>query len=153
MWRAVIALAHADGHFAPEERAYIEKILGNMQRLFIVTDEQKAGFADDFAKPKSFGDMLRNINDPAARSELVYFGGILARVDGHLSPDEDAILKQLRISQMSSIDMDSLRLQVKDTLAQESIRRDIERAELGPKKGFSAVLDHFLQRLGIDVLD
>ena len=33
MWRAVIAIAHADGEVQAEERAYIARVISNLDRV------------------------------------------------------------------------------------------------------------------------
>ena len=96
---------------------------------------------------------MRNINDPAARAQVVYFGGLLARADGVLDPREDDILKKLRADQMSSLDMAQVHAHVKEAVADEMFRHDLKISELRPQKGLTGMLDHMLVRLGIDVLD
>src|SRR5574337_389569 len=88
MWRCIIAIAHADGMIQEQERAYIQKIIDNMDRVYGLTPAQKAAFASDLnaSKPQNIADLLRNINDPACRAQLVYFGGLLARADGVMDP-------------------------------------------------------------------
>jgi hypothetical protein len=84
---------------------------------------------------------------------VIYFGGLLARVDGILDPREEEILDRLHADQMSSLDMQQIRTHVKEAVADEMFRHDLKISELRPQKGLTAVLDSFLLRLGIDVLD
>ena len=155
MWRVVIAIAHADGLVQAEERAYIERIVGNMDRTYGLTDEQKKTFKDDLDNPnmQSIPELMSHINDPAARGQVIYFGGLLARADGVLDPREDEILKKLRADQMSSLDMEQIRAHAKVAVADEMFRHDLKQSEIRPQRGLTAVLDSLLLRMGIDLLD
>lgn len=153
MWRCVIAIAHADGHFSDEERAYLQKIFSGMDRTFGLTEEQKNTFAADMVRPQKISELLPFINDPACRSQLIYFGGLLARADGVLHPTEDSILGKLHADQLSGLDMDRIRADVKKSLADELFRHELEKSALRPQSGFLALLDDFLLWLGIDIMD
>jgi uncharacterized membrane protein YebE (DUF533 family) len=155
MWRCVIAIAHADGMIQEQERAYIQKIIDNMDRVYGLTAEQKAAFASDLnaSRPQNIADLLRNINDPAIRSQLVYFGGLLARADGVVDPREDDILKKLRADQLANLDMNQIRAHTQEAVASETFRYDIAQQELRPQGGLIAILDRLLLYIGIDLMD
>ena len=151
MWRCVIAIAHADGLVQEEERAYIQKILDNLGRLYALTPEQKATFARELDAPKmqSISELLSHINDPATRADLIYFGGLLAYADGVLDPREEEILKKLR----ATTDMAQIHTHVKEAVADEMFRTDLARDAVRPQQGLCAILDRLLLRAGIDLLD
>ncbi len=155
MWRCIIAIAHADGLVQDEERTYIRRIIDNMDHLYGLTPEQKATLAADLDSPLSqnIPDLLSHINEPSARADLIYFGGLLARADGVLDPREDDILKKLRVDQMASVDMKQINDHVKEAVADENFREDIAEQEMHPQTGLSGVLDRLLSYLGIDVLE
>jgi tellurite resistance protein len=155
MWRVIIAIAHADGVVQKEERDYINRIIANMDRVYGLTDEMRSTFKSDLDNPnmQDIGELMRYINDPAVRGQVIYFGGLLARADGVLDPREDEILKKLHADQMSSLDMEQIRAHTKAAVADEMFRHDLKISELRPQKGFTAVLDHMLLRMGIDLLD
>lgn len=153
MWRVIIAIAHADGRVQDEERAYLKRIFANMDRVYGLTAEQKTAFESDLTTPQSIPDMMRYINDPSCRGQLIYFGGLLARADGVLDPKEDEILKKLRADQLASLDMDRIRKDARDAVADQIFRHDIAMQEYRPQKGLCAVLDSLLLRLGIDLMD
>lgn len=155
MWRVIIAIAHADGMLHEQERSYLTRIFANMDRVYGLTDEQRKTFAGDLASPRaqSIPDLMRYINDPAARGQVIYFGGLLARADGVMDPREDEILKKLHADQMASLDMDQIRADTKKAVADEMFRHDLKMSEIRPQRGLVAVLDSLLLRLGIDVLD
>lgn len=149
MWRCVVALAHADGMVQDAERAYLNRIFGNMA----LTDEQKSTFQSDLSQPQDIAQLLSHINEPEWRGQLVYFAGLLARADGVLDPTEDAILKKLRADQMASLDMDQIRADVKRAVNDEMFRHDMSQSALRPQGGLMAVIDSLLLRLGIDIME
>jgi uncharacterized tellurite resistance protein B-like protein len=153
MWRVVIAIAHADGQIHEAERAYLARIFANMDRVYGLTPEQKAAFESDLRAPQSIPDLMRHINDPSARGQLIYFGGLLARADGVLDPKEDEILRKLHADQLASLDMDRIRADTKKAVADEMFRHDLSIQALRPHGGFVAIIDSLLLRLGIDILE
>ena len=152
MWRAIIAIAHADGHMHDKEIAHFERVIANLKRAQGLTAEQEALLRADMATPQKIGPMVANINDPAVRANLIYFGGILARVDGELHPDEDAILKKLHADQLEGLDLDSIRLQARESAAAQMEAHEAQMAALRPQGGLSGAIDAFLLYLGIDIL-
>jgi tellurite resistance protein len=155
MWRCVIAIAHADGRVQDQERAYLQKIFANMDRVYGLTAEQKTTFAKDIdsASMQSIPELLSHINDPGCRSQVIYFGGLLARADGVLDPREDDILKKLRADQMTGIDMQQIHAHVKEAVASEMFRYDLAQQALRPQDGLSGMLDSLMLRTGIDLMD
>jgi tellurite resistance protein len=155
MWRVIIAIAHADGRVQDEERAYIQRIVANMDRVYGLTDDMKATFKSDLDNPEmqNIAELMSHINDPAIRGQVVYFGGLLARLDGVMDPREEQILEKLHTDQMSSLDMEQIHAHVKEAVADEMFKHDLKISELRPQHGITGALDHMLLRLGIDVLD
>ncbi|HYD18466.1 MAG TPA: DUF533 domain-containing protein [Patescibacteria group bacterium] len=147
MWRCVVALAHADGRVAPAERDYLNGVFSRMN----LTAAQKSTFHDDLANPQDLPALLRQINEPEWRGQLIYFGGLLARADGDLDPSEDAILKKLHADQLASLDMEQIRRDVKKAVDDEMFRHDLKMSELRPHGNLAAVIDSLLLRLGIDL--
>ncbi|MEZ0260719.1 MAG: TerB family tellurite resistance protein [Alphaproteobacteria bacterium] len=152
MWRCVIALAHADGHMHEAEHAYLTRIIGNMDRAFGMTAEQRATFAADLVTPQKMSALLPFINDPACRGQLVYFAWLLAYADGNLDPREDVILKKLRADQLASLDMEQIRKDVAAAVASEMFQHDLKISALRPQTGLSGMLDDILLRAGVDLM-
>ena len=155
MWRCVIAVAHAhaDGRVTDKERAYLNNVFVNMDRAYALTDEQKKTFADDIENPKNVSDLLKYINDPSVRGQLIYFCGMLVHADDTVDPLEDAIIKKLHADQMASLDMDSIRKQVKTAVDSEMFQHDLVMSAIRPQHGLSAILDKFLLYCGYDLLE
>lgn len=151
MWRCVIAVAHADGRVSDAERAYLAKVFAGMERAYGLTPEQKKTFEADLAAPQKIPDLLPYINDPEARGQLVYFAGLLAHADGILAPEEDVILKKLRAEQLSGLDMEKIRADVKAHVDDEMWHQELLRGQIRPQSGLGALIDALLLRLGIDL--
>lgn len=153
MWRCIIAIAHADGQMHEAERAYLTRVIGNMDRTGGLTEEQKKTFAADLETPQDISFLLSHINDPQWRGQLIYFGGLLARADGELHPSEDLLLKKLHAGHMAGLDMENIRAAAREAVQSEMFRHDLKMSEIRPQKGLTAILDAFLLHLGIDILD
>lgn len=117
MWRCVVCIAHADGIVQPEERTYLEKIFVNLQRVHGMTPTQKVTLMADLETPQNLADLLPKVKEPQYRSQLLYFGTILAHADGVVTEDEERVLDMLRAQQMDEVDAGKLR---------EEIRKDME---------------------------
>lgn len=157
MWRCVIALAHADGEVQKEERQYIERIIGNLDRVYSLSPGQKKIFEGDLDAAPSLPDLLPKVTEPQDRASLVYFADVMVWADGVLSEDEEKLLKQLRADQMSKVDMDKTRTKIEADRIKRAIEYDTkakkERIETGKKSPTFAALDRMLRRFGIDMLD
>lgn len=153
MWRCIIALAHADGNVSAQEHEYIANVIANMDRVYGLTDEQRKTFEEDFKTPQKVPDLVRYINDPQVRGQLIYFGGLLAHKDGAVSPEEDSILKKLHADQMASLDMEQIRKDVRVHVANEMFKHDLAQSALRPQRGWYHLVDSLLLHMGIDVLE
>ncbi|TAL27996.1 MAG: TerB family tellurite resistance protein [Alphaproteobacteria bacterium] len=157
MWRCVIALAHADGEVQSEERAYIERIIGNLDRVYGLSPEQKKIFEDELQHAGDLKELLPHVKEPQDRASLVYFADIIVWADGTLSEEEEKLLKQLRDDQMSKVDMNKARTQIEADRIKRAIESDREaakmRIETGKKSPTFAALDRLLRKLGIDMLN
>lgn len=151
MWRCIICIAHADGVIHAQEVEYLRRIFKNMDRAYGLTDEQKAIFEDDLETPKQIRDLLPYINDPYFRSQLIYFGGLLAHADGHLHPEEDALLKKLRADQLASLDMEQIRADVHKAVQSEMFQHDLKIDEIWSQSVLMRAIDALLLYFGIDI--
>lgn len=151
MWRCVICIAHADGVIHEKELQYLRGIFGNMDRAYGLTDEQKALFEDDLENPKQIRDLIRYINDPYFRSQLIYFGGLMAHADGNLHPSEDALLKKLRADQLASLDMEQIRAEVHQAVTSEMFQHDLKIDTIWSSSILLRSIDALLLYFGIDI--
>lgn len=119
MWRAVVALAHADGRVTPEERELVESYLGALP----ATEKQKETLREDLLYAQEVGDMFEKISEPEDRGEFFQFARIMNWADGDLDAQEDKIFEKVQSLQMGTLDQDALRAMVKETRKAFSIER------------------------------
>jgi uncharacterized membrane protein YebE (DUF533 family) len=156
MWRAVIAIAHADGEVQAEERAYLERILGNLDRVYGLSAEQKKTFAEDMEHPPKIEDMVKQIDEPQYRGMLITLGETIVWADGVVTEDEEAVLRKLRAEFLPENDATRLKLEMK-------YGASARRAELAAEKAAGKLPDdadrspimrglgRLLDKLGIDL--
>lgn len=157
MWRCVIAIAHADGKIAAQERAYLENVMANLDRVYNLSEDQRTALKTDLDRPQKISDLLPRVTLPADRASLIYFGDVLASADGERSADEDAVLKKLHDDQMSKIDVEKLRAEIDADMAKRRDERAREmkqiHADEDKKHRVFAALDRLMLRFGFDILD
>jgi uncharacterized membrane protein YebE (DUF533 family) len=153
MWRCVITIAHADERVDEKEIAYLNKVFDGMVRAYGLTPAQRKIFDSDIKNPQKMSDLLPYINDPAARSQLTYFCGLMAMADGVMDPREDQIIRKLRTDQMLDTDLAEIRKHVQAEVATEMFRHELRMSEIRPQQGFSAIIDRFLLWMGFDILE
>ena len=153
MWRAIICIAHADGHIAPAEAAYFEKIFANLKRAQGLTAEQENILRGDLKTAPNLSQMMAQINDPAIRANVIYFAGLLARIDGELDVCEEEILKKLHADQMTGLDLDTIRAEVHKVVSTDMAAHDAEIEAIRKTGGaWMNLILLLLKRLGIDPL-
>lgn len=94
MVRCLIAMAHADGVVAPEEVAYLQKLIAHIP----FSPVQKAQFTADFEAKQDIMVLYSIIENPAARAQVLYFARVLAYADGVLDATEQVILDRMHAS-------------------------------------------------------
>ncbi|HYD18467.1 MAG TPA: hypothetical protein VEF76_08320 [Patescibacteria group bacterium] len=157
MWRGVIAIAHVDGKMHDEERAYLRRTFQNLDRVYGLSVEQRKQLDDDMENPKDLATILPLITEPQFRGTLIHFGEVMVWADSEVSPEEEDVIKKLYTQQMSTIDEQKLRAEVKASLASSQAELERERAKThatGERRSpvFRAI-DGALRKLGIDILE
>ncbi|MEZ0260718.1 MAG: DUF533 domain-containing protein [Alphaproteobacteria bacterium] len=156
MWRAVIAIAHADGEVQAEERAYITRVISTLDRVYGLTQEQKKAFTDDLVTPQKIEDMVKEIEEPQYRGMLITLGETMVWADGVVTEDEEAVLKKLHANRLGAIDSDRLRNEMKQGTAERRAEFEAENAKLRndahSKNPLFRALDRVLVKMGIDLL-
>jgi uncharacterized membrane protein YebE (DUF533 family) len=144
MIRCVFAMAHADGHISDEERAYADQLIDRMP----FSREQIAVLHNDLRQEQNIPDLLRQINEPRFRGQVVYFARLMAYKDGTLHPNEDDLLKYLHLKVSDGLDMDAIRADARKAL-QEKLS-DLDAAnEQGGKTLIERIWDKFFKENNI----
>lgn len=92
MWRAVIAMMHADHVVKPHE---INFILENMRQV-PMSDEQRSSLRSDLASTVSIDSVFNQITSPIDREDFFHLARALAWADGHFDEREQALLNRLQ---------------------------------------------------------
>lgn len=111
MWRAVIALVHADHVVTLEEKELAESYLGNVD----FSEEQVAILREDLLEAQDIEEMFNNITDPVDQGEFFGFARLMVWCDGDFDRQEEEIFSRLKDIQMRRVDQDSLQHMVRET--------------------------------------
>lgn len=104
MWRAVVALTHADDVVMPEEKEFIRRFYNTVP----FTNEQKHQLEAELRKPQDITEIFTKITDHRDRAELIYFARMMFWSDGDYALQEAEILKKLKIDVLDKLDIDTL---------------------------------------------
>jgi len=146
MWRAVFAMAHADGKIDPDETDYMDKYLGRLR----LGPEQQEQLRREAANPPDMEEVIENVTQPLDRSELVYFARLLAWSDDEMHDDEDVLLAKLNSNAMDKADIAAAR-----QAAQSDFLKHVAEMEDAEDRGIAAAgeLTHLMftmfDRLGL----
>lgn len=154
MLRCVIAMAHADGVVTEAEIAYISAIMNRIH----LTPEQKQTLNDDLYNKQDVADLIREINDPTYRGQILYFARLMAFKDGNLSPSEQDLFDKIHTIVTDGLDMDNIRAEAKKIAYEDTLLHTIKVQENRPTRdkhiiSWFQLLDEALLAVGIDLLD
>lgn len=159
MWRSLLAIAWADGNCGKEETAYFAKVFDNLARYFDLTQEQRNTLGDDLENPSALEAiaLFSHINDPDVRGKLIAFAQDLVMLDGELHPNEEDILRRLRLTEDPSLDREALKIEIQQIIVIGREKRAQEKTELREEiremSPLYAAVDRLLMAFGIDVID
>ncbi|MGM0421870.1 MAG: hypothetical protein ACQEQL_02105 [Pseudomonadota bacterium] len=133
MWRAIIALAHADHVVTQEEKDFIMKKLESLP----FSTEQRTQLLEDMEESPDIEALLPDITEPVDRSMLVYYGRLLVWSDGEYALQEEKLLKLMNMNALTQVDLDKALSESKDYARQYADRyeqslKEEERGDHGP---------------------
>jgi uncharacterized membrane protein YebE (DUF533 family) len=134
MWRAIVALVHADGLQHPEEDAFIQEKIA----VLPFTEEQKQVLNEEMKNPSDVNDLFQQITHSGDRSQFIYFARLLFWSDGDFDAQEEHILKFLREQTLSKVDLEKVMHSV-DQIAEDFAQQHRDR-------GFRQKLADFVGR-------
>lgn len=94
MWRAVIAMTHADGVVTPHEISFINEHMYN----FDLTDDQKNQIAEDLRSAQDIFQMFEEIESDEDRKDFFVLARAISWSDGDFDAQEQKILNQLTLN-------------------------------------------------------
>ena len=105
MWRAVLALIHADGAIHPKELEFMNHYLLEIG----FNEEQAETLISDLSNPQDPTETYEQISDIEDRGQFFMFARMLIWCDGNLDTQEEKIFDHLMKNHMNEIDKDNLR--------------------------------------------
>ena len=142
MWRCIITMAHADGLIHQDERTHLTKIFDVMRQRAGLSQENYILLISDLSSPQDPIEMLSHINDPAYRSQVIYFARLLAYKDGHLHPSEEELLIKLHTNVTEGLEIGHLRQEVQDNIRKELVIHEIENDSHRPENGATGLISY-----------
>lgn len=140
MWRAVIALAHADNRIDDQEREFADNYLVHVP----FSDEQKVMLRRDLDKAQDVQAMFNKITDRADQAEFFEFARMIVWCDGNLDEQEDKIFEYVKDAQMFTLNEAEMRKIVRETRESGKAQRAAEDAQFEADAdkllGFRAVI-------------
>ncbi len=111
MWRAVFALAHADGHVSDEERRFMDIYLSRLP----VTPEQKQTLQDDITRAQDVGVMFGKITAEKDADDFFNFARLLVWCDGDFGEQEKRIMDMMRQRQDTPLGTERMLLKLQNS--------------------------------------
>lgn len=143
MWRAVFALAHADGQVTGEEKAFVENYLHYVP----FSDAQKDRIRQDLSDPQGVNAMLIGVSQPEDMADFFQFALMLVRCDASYDEQERAIVERLTAEQMNRFNKAEVAQALREGRAAAALRRLIEDDEFGRQARRAVGIGAFAGRL------
>jgi uncharacterized membrane protein YebE (DUF533 family) len=154
MWRAVIAVAHADGVIHEKERSLFDKVFTSIAQRYDLTDEQRAVFEEDLIARKDIDSLVAGVTEPECKAMLLFFAQIVASIDGVLAYDEAAMVGQLHGKFGLAPDTVDRVAEIRRAIADQMAQRRADMAKGGtPRNPILYALDALLLRLGVEPVE
>lgn len=134
MWRAIVALVHADGVKHPKENQFLIEVFNKLP----LSSKQKETLTEDMSKVQSVDEYFDNITEPSDRSHFIYFARLLFWSDGDFNKQESEILNLFHKKTLDKVNLEKIMHSV------DSIAEEYDRKEEG--KGFRQILADFVER-------
>ncbi len=90
MWRAVVAIVHADKRVLPQEKSFVQRIVEEVG----FSEEQEQLLIQDLDTPKTCSKMFSQINDIHDIEDYFVYARSISWCDGDFSCQEKEILKK-----------------------------------------------------------
>ncbi|HYD17421.1 MAG TPA: TerB family tellurite resistance protein [Patescibacteria group bacterium] len=153
MWRGIILMAHADGVVHDKERVFFDRIFAKILHSYDATPEQMQMLARDMHETQDIDEVMRHVTEPLHKSLLVYFGQVVASLDGVLAYDEAALIGRLQGAFGAKPDTEDLMTDIRAEIVAYMQKRKTD-AEAGKQREpIAYALDALLGRLGMEPLE
>lgn len=96
MWRAVVAMVHADGVVTPHEVSFVNEQVKDLN----FSQKQLKQLSDDFKNPQDVNTMFEYVTVPADKRDFFALARALSWSDGDMCKQERHIIDVLEIKHM-----------------------------------------------------
>lgn len=124
MWRAVFALAHADGVIVDEEVAFMDNILAT----YPFTEEQSRILREDMRVQGDAGAFFTQITDRQDKADFFEYARLIIWCDGNFDAQERLILDTLKGAHLQALDEGAMLGEVATTFDAEE--KDLMKARM-----------------------
>ena len=146
MWRAIFAMAHADGVLDEKEEAFIDKYLSSVP--FDI--HQRSVIEDDIIHPKDPGEMLSHVGRAEDRATFFQFARAMVWSDGSYDLQEEKIMNRLFSNHMEGMDMGELTSELKQSREDAHLKHLADekhlKAEAGKTVGIGAIIGYLFAK-------
>jgi len=104
MWRAVIAMVHADGVVTPQEMAFVQESISNIG----LSQLQMNTIGHDLKTPQDSYEMFKCIDSQVDKKDYFALARAISWCDGDLDKQEQTILRNLERIHMNEEEMKML---------------------------------------------
>ncbi len=136
MWRAVFAMAHADGKVTKEEMEFAENYFEHVP----FSAAQIAALRADLKTPCGVNEMLIGVSSKEDMADFFQFAQMMVWSDGDYDRQEQIIIERLTAEQMNKFNKEELAQQIREARAAAAIRRGIEDDEFRKQAKETGVL-------------
>ena len=134
MWRAVVAMVHADGVVTPHELDFINQYMAALS----LTSEQSAQIADDLKQPQDVFKMFALVTAPEDQRDFFSLARALSWSDGDFDAQEEKIIKQL---ELKADDYHDLLVESRETIEELELNGSRWGPETAGRKSLFGLLD------------
>ena len=135
MWRAAVAIFHADGEIDPEEKEWLEEKISKIG----FSPEQEKILISDMNNGVSFDAMLEKVTDRKDRAFLLHLVRTVGHLDGEYCSHEKEKYKELHQKVLGNLDLGQL-------------EADIVESSYDHQKSISSDKKHSLLWRGLDYI-
>ena len=131
MWRAVFALAHADGVVTDEEKEYMNEVLASVP----FSEEQHATLKEDIYAPRDIVEMFSEISEQEDQALFFKFAKEIVHADGEYDTNEQHVLLRLKAAHVRGTNIDDLVGKIDMEFEEDPVSASPHQAEKKCSKG------------------
>ena len=136
MWRAVIAMVHADGVVTPHEMSFVQNSLKDLK----LSDAQMDIISQDLQTPQDSYEMYSHITNQKDKEDYFALARAVSWCDGDLDKQEKLIIQNLEKSHMNE---ESMNMLTRSRQSMEEVELNQDQWALKTEAGRSNIFSFF----------